>query len=461
MVADRAAPPAPELEPLVRDTLILLLVFTVALPVLRKLETGLERVMFRRRRGVRDTLVALNRELGSQLEVGALGRTLTRGLVTRVPVLHASLLAWDDHAQTFAPLARATSEAADAGPAGPAMDGALALWFRATGRTLVVEETTFHDTAHERLRPAMARLDAERVALLVPVVLGGAVGAALVVGEKLSGEIFDGQEIELLEMLAGETAIALSNASLYGSLRSRMEELRRAQETLVQSAKLAAIGELSASVAHEVNNPLMVILGNSGLLLRDAVAGSAQHARLTAIEAEANRAGKIMRDLLDFARRREPARVPLVLHDAIERALDLLGARLARAGVEVERVFDPALPTVRGDRDQLTQVFLNLVANAIDAMEGRGGLIVIQSRLGRDDAGRAVAVVTVTDAGPGIPPERIERIFEPFYTTKPEGRGTGLGLSVSQGIVRMHGGVVEVESKPGRGTTLRVSLPAG
>jgi signal transduction histidine kinase len=191
------------------------------------------------------------------------------------------------------------------------------------------------------------------------------------------------------------------------------------------------------------------------------VAGSAQHARLTAIEAEANRAGKIMRDLLDFARRREPARVPLVLHDAIERALDLLGARLARAGVEVERVFDPALPTVRGDRDQLTQVFLNLVANAIDAMEGLGGLIVIQSRLGRDDAGRAVAVVTVTDAGPGIPPERIERIFEPFYTTKPEGRGTGLGLSVSQGIVRMHGGAVEVESKVGRGTTLRVTLPAG
>ncbi|MBI2491187.1 MAG: hypothetical protein HYV94_03665 [Candidatus Rokubacteria bacterium] len=460
VVADRAVPPTSGLEPLVRDTLILLLVFTVALPLLRKLETGLERVMLRRRRGVRDALVALNRELGSQLEVGALGRTLTRGLVIRVPVLHASLLAWDERAQTFAPLARATSEAADAGPAGPAVEGALALWFRATGHTLVVEETTFHGTAHERLRPAIARLDAERVALLVPVALGDEVGAALVVGEKLSGEIFDGQEIELLEMLAGETAIALSNAGLYGSLRSRMEELRQAQETLVQSAKLAAIGELSASVAHEVNNPLMVILGNSGLLLRDAAPGSPHYARLTAIETEANRAGKIVRDLLDFARRREPARVPLMLHDAIERALDLLGAQLVRAGVEVERVFDPALPTIRGDRDQLTQVFLNLATNAMDAMQGRGGLIVIQTRRGRDEAGRPVAIVTVTDAGPGIPPERLERIFEPFYTTKPEGRGTGLGLSVSQGIVRTHGGAVEVESKVGRGTTMRVTLPA-
>ena len=457
-----AAAPAPvaELAPLARDTLILLLVFTVALPFLRKLEGGLERVMFRRRHGVRDTLLALNRELGSLLELGALGRTLTEGLVRRVPVLHASLLAWDPAAGAFAPLARAASEAAEAPAADAAVEDALGLWLRATGRTLVVEEGAFHGPAEDRLRPAIARLERARVALLVPVLLGGAVAAVLLVGEKLSGEIFDGQEIELLEMLAGETAIALSNSRLYEDLKTRMDELRRAQDSVVQSAKLAAIGELAASVAHEVNNPLMVILGQSGLLQREAPAGSTAHERLGAIVAEANRAGKIVHGLLDFARRREPVRAPLSLHEPIERALDLLGARIARAGIEVERILDPALPTILGDRDQLTQVFLNLLANAVDAMEEHGGLLLVQTQLAQDDEGRPVAAAAVADAGAGIPASHLARIFEPFYTTKPEGHGTGLGLPVSLGIVRMHGGTLEAESKPGRGTTLRVRLPA-
>ena len=452
--------PVADIEPLARDTLVLLLAFTVALPLLGKLEAGLERVMFRRRHGVRDTLVALNRELASQLELEALGRTLADGLVRRVPVLHASLHAYDAATGTFRPVAGAAAEAGDAAGAGPAIDGTLALWLRATARVLVVEETTFHGTAHQRLRPAIARLERARVALLVPVVVGGEVAAVLAVGEKLSGEIFDGHEIELLEMLAGQTAIALENAHLYGDLKVRMEDLRRAQESLVQSAKLVAIGELSASVAHEINNPLMVILGQSGLLLREAPPDSPAHARLAAIETEANRAGKIVRDLLDFARRREPARVPLSLHETIERALDLLAARIARAGVEVERIFDPALPVILGDRDQLTQVFLNVLANAIDAMEERGGLLLVQTQLTHDDEGSPVAVAAVADAGVGIPPERLERIFEPFYTTKPEGRGTGLGLPVSLGIARMHGGTLEAESKPDRGTTIRLRLPA-
>lgn len=451
--------PEADIEPILRDALILLLVFTVALPFLRALESGLERIMFRRRHGVRDTLIALNRELTAQLALGALGRTLTEGLVRRVPVLHAGLLLWDGTAAGFTPLAHSTSEASDASREGSAVTGALALWLRATGRTLVVEETTFHGTVHERLRPAIAELERQRVALLVPVLLAGEVTAILILGEKLSGEIFDGQEIELLEMLAGQTAIALKNSYLYEDLRSRMEELRHAQESLVQSAKLAAIGELSASVAHEVNNPLTVILGQSGLLLRETAPGSPAQARLAAIETEAHRAGKIVRDLLDFARRREAVRAPLSLHEPIERAVDLLAARIARAGVEVERILDPALPPILGDRDQLTQVFLNLVANAVDAMEGRGGLMLVETRTEREN-GRLFAVATVTDAGSGIPPERLARIFEPFYTTKPEGRGTGLGLPVSLGIVRGHGGTLEAESKPGRGTAMRVKLPA-
>ena len=189
-----------------------------------------------------------------------------------------------------------------------------------------------------------------------------------------------------------------------------------------------------------------------------SITDSLQHRRLSGIVTEANRAGKILRDLLDFARRREPNREPACLHLVLERALELLHAKLRGTSVDVERVFDASLPAILADRDQLTQVFLNLITNAVDAMDG-GGTLVLETGTRQDDDGRTLIMVSVSDTGPGIPQEHLARIFEPFYTTKPEGLGTGLGLSVSLGIVRMHGGAIDVESKPGRGTTMRVTLP--
>ncbi len=453
-----ASMPADGVGTLTRDAAILLLVFTVALPLLRKLEGGLERLMFRRRHGVRDALVKLIKELGSLLEISALARTLTEGLVTRVPVLSAGLYRYDAAASRFTRLARATSDSADAPATSPVLDKALALWLGMTGRTLIVEETSFRGGAYTKMRAVVAQLEAERVALVVPLFMEGEVTAVLVVGEKLSGEIFDTDEIELLEMLAGETVIALKNAGLYQDLQSRMEELQRTQESLVESAKLAAVGELAASVAHEINTPLMVILGNSNLLLRQLPSNSPASAKVSIIEMEAHRAGKIVRDLLNFARKREPKREQLSAHDVLDRAIDLLGPRLALAHVEVERVFDLSLPAIAGDRDQLTQVFLNLITNAMDAME-TGGRVVLQTGIHQGDDGRTMVSVSVSDTGHGIPPEHRARIFEPFYTTKSEGRGTGLGLSVSLGILQMHGGSIEVDSKVGHGTTMRVTVP--
>jgi signal transduction histidine kinase len=460
MVLDRpaASMPATGVGTLTRDAVILLLVFTVALPLLRRLEGGLQRLMFRRRHGVRDALVKLTKELGSLLDVGALGRTLTEGLVTRVPVLTAGLYLYDAAADRFTRHAHATSDAADSPSTSAVLDTALALWLRMTGRTLIVEETSFDGGAYARMLPAVSHLERERVALVLPLFMEGEVAAALVVGEKLSGEIFDGDEIELLETLAGETGIALKNGGLYEDLQSRMDELRRAQETLVQSAKLAAIGELAASVAHEINNPLTVILGNSGLLLQQLPSDSPAYRKVDAIEAEATRAGRIVRDLLNFARRREPKRESVALHELLDRAIELLSPKLASGHVEVERVFDQSIPPIAGDRDQLTQVFLNLMTNAADAM-GKGGRLVLQTGIDHGEDGQRMISVSVSDTGQGIPPEHLARIFEPFYTTKAEGHGTGLGLSVSLGIVQAHGGAIDMESKPGHGTTARVKLP--
>ena len=200
----------------------------------------------------------------------------------------------------------------------------------------------------------------------------GEPAAIVAVGEKLSGEAFDPEELELLEALASAAAIALRNARLYRELGTQLDELRRTQAQLVHSATLAAIGELAASVAHEINNPLTVVVGLSQLMQLTLPPDSHEAQRLSTIAAETQRAGRIVHNLLDFARRREPRREPVSLHEAIQRALDLLEVRLKRR-IEVQCVFDAELPTALGDRDQLTQVFINLV----------GGTIDVESKLGQ------------------------------------------------------------------------------
>src|SRR5207249_7565127 len=157
----------------------------------------------------------------------------------------------------------------------------------------------------------------------------------LLLGEQVSGGHFRAGDIELLEMLMGQTGIALENTRLYSSVGDQMAELTRAQQQLIQSAKLAAVGELAASVAHEINNPLMIISGNCELALRDVPPDGRANKRLQIIEAEALRAGKITRDLLNFARRREPRREPVAVDALVHRALELLGTKLARSSVEV------------------------------------------------------------------------------------------------------------------------------
>jgi signal transduction histidine kinase len=224
----------------------------------------------------------------------------------------------------------------------------------------------------------------------------------------------------------------------------------------VQSAKLAAIGELAASIAHEVNNPLTVIAGYAQLLHRRAELEPIHHT-IETIEAQATRAATIVRGMLDFTRRRPPSVQPVLLREVIERALVLVADKLRTQGIEAVKLLDESDPAVLGDRDQLTQVFINLITNAADAMSS-GGRLTVRTEVRRIQDVPYVSA-RVTDTGTGIAAEHREKIFESFFTTKPEGKGTGLGLAVTRDIVKNHEGTIEVESEPGRGTTMTVNLP--
>ena len=235
-----------------------------------------------------------------------------------------------------------------------------------------------------------------------------------------------------------------------------MTQEREMRLRLMESDRLAAVGELVAGVAHEVNNPLSSISAFAQLLLRDDDLTPEHRESIEVIRAETTRASQVVKDLLTFARRSDPRREPLDVNNVVTRTLRMRQYQLSEASVRTRQELSSNLPAVLGDSRQLQQVCLNLVSNAVHAMSTIGGG-TLTVRTGEEDDH---VVLEVSDTGPGISPAARAHIFEPFFTTKGEGEGTGLGLSVSYGIVKAHGGAIEVAQTGPEGTTFRVRLPA-
>ncbi len=254
----------------------------------------------------------------------------------------------------------------------------------------------------------------------------------------------------LLETRLLHVELARHNESLEQTVRERTQQL-------LQTEKLATMGGLLAGVAHELNNPLTIVIGQIHLL-RHAVKDSSLVQRSEKIHAAADRCVRIVRNFLALARQHTPERGEVRLNDVVDQAIELLAYELRTGGVEL--VFDRAedLPTLWADAHRLHQVLVNLVVNAEHAMRGipAGRRITLTTRF---DPEHARVHLEVSDTGPGIPPEIQARIFEPFFTTKPSGQGTGLGLSLCQGIIEEHGGTIRVVSEPGRGATFLIDLP--
>jgi two-component system, NtrC family, sensor kinase len=236
-------------------------------------------------------------------------------------------------------------------------------------------------------------------------------------------------------------------------------EYHHVQRQILQSEKLAAIGQLAAGVMHEINNPLATISACVAAIEGRLPAGpdTAQAEEyLRTIDREVDRCSRIVDGLLDFSRPKAGPRRRVSLNALVDETLFLLKHHQRFKQLNVVRALTPGLPDTTGSAEQLTQVLIALMLNALDAMEQGGQLTV---RTGRSPARGDEVVVEVEDTGVGIPPDDQSKIFEPFYTTKPPGRGTGLGLSICYGIVADHRGRIEVDSVPGRGATFRVFLP--
>src|SRR5437867_2285325 len=327
------------------------------------------------------------------------------------------------------------------------------------GRVVVTGETV-HVTnvaACAELPPAeraVVEREGIRGFVCVPLQSRGRILGVLSLARRTS-EPFSDVEIALLEAAANQISLALDNARLYSETRSQLDELKQTETRRAEGERLSTIGKLMAGLVHEINNPLTVILGQAELVMTELADSTRGRERVRIILQETSRAARLLQRVLQLGRPQPSERRPCALEDQVQWVLEAKRHELDRDGIRVVTEFSP-IPSVYVDQDQIRQVLFNLVQNAHQAMAKHPGPRVLTLRTTEAD-GRVR--VEVRDTGPGIPPELLPRVFDAFFTTKPAGEGTGLGLWMSYSIVEQHQGRLGCESRPDGGATFVVELP--
>jgi signal transduction histidine kinase len=288
---------------------------------------------------------------------------------------------------------------------------------------------------------------------------GGDLGARAVEDRRDEvGQVARGLNRMLEQVASFQAELTRRVSEATAALRVTNERLYAAQQQVGRNERLTAAGELAAAMAHNVGTPLTGVSGHLQLL-EEEVADPAVKDRLRRIQGQVDRAVAAARQFLDAARP-APLRVPVDVWPLLEDLLLLASPETQRKGIVVVPAFAEKLPTIAADPNQLQELFLGLITNAIEAME-RGGTLRVTAEMAQSEEGRPVIRVIVSDTGPGIPPDRLVTVFEPFFTTRSSSGGTGLGLAIARRITRDHGGSIHLESEPGRGTRAIVELPAG
>jgi PAS domain S-box-containing protein len=274
---------------------------------------------------------------------------------------------------------------------------------------------------------------------------------------------FSAGYIEFLTAVGNQIGVAMDNANLYENVKRAYEDLKEAQEQIIQTEKLASLGKLAATIAHEINNPLAVVLTYIRLMIKLIDRNHFSPKRLEDIsrylatmDSETSKCGEIVKSLLAFSRQSTITIESNSIEEIIDRTLILIAHDLGMKGIQLNKMIEPNLPKVKCDFKQIQQALLNLMHNGSDAMQD-GGILTVKAN--RKDGDERFLDVIIADIGCGITEEDKEKILEPFFTTKEEGKGVGLGLSVVYGIITRHNGTIEVESEPGKGSTFKISIP--
>lgn len=422
-------------------------------PLGRALEARIERLMFAERRGCYETLLALSKRMSGILNSDRLVEMLAQGVVRGVPLTHAVLMMHDAQANAF--VAHRREASLDRPPAVNPLsaESPIVHWLATEGDLLVKEEAKLDPRLVGYFQMVEAELEAIPASVLVPLRIEQKLIAILLLGEKLSGDIFDQQELEVLTLLANQAAISLENARLY-------EELKGTNIQLVQASRMKS--QFLASMSHELRTPLNSIIGFSKVLLNRTDGGltEKQEAYIRNVHTSGQHLLQLINSVLDISRieagKVEIRREAFDLLELVDECLES-SAPLARGKpLKVEKDVPLELPRVQADRTRVKQVLLNLISNGIKFTPG--GRVIVRARPEAE-----VMHVSVTDTGVGIRQADLPRLFRPFERLEnPVARqvsGTGLGLAISKKFVELHGGQMWVESRENLGSTFHFTLP--
>jgi two-component system NtrC family sensor kinase len=443
-------------------------------PLRNRLQALVDRFFDRDREGYRVAVREISEAMVSMLSLSEIAERILLALTDTMGVERAMVMLVDDDGRVLRPTAARGEWDDDAD--GVEIPADHAIWKHLWMRREDLSREDFDDEPDVESRDACRDVfDTLEVELLVPILYGVDLLGVIAIGRKMSGESLVSDDRMLLRTLANQSSIAIENAKAFDEIAKlnetlearvdeRTRELRETQAQLTQAEKMKSLGQLVAGVAHELNNPIGFVHANLQLLdefvaklINSKSEADTEKARdaieklLSRSKEGTERVKKIVQDLRTFSRMDHAELQDADLNEELERTLTLMEPRFKNT-IEVERDFGE-LPLVHCYPGQLNQVFLNLLMNACDAL-GKSGHLRVRTR-----ALPGGVKLEFRDDGPGIPEDVKSRIFDPFFTTKPVGAGTGLGLSLSHGIVERHGGRIVVDSEQGNGTTFTLELP--
>ena len=432
---------------------LVVLGYLVFSPVLRKVQNGIDRLFNWKRWDTLQELHQFTTETRNITDLNALAKSLVQ-LVRRAMDAEVVVLLYANR-NNGAPW---STEAAGSDTHIPLSFNGESRWLQRLARDdrAYLAEELFAMPEWQYV-PSLTRGPMEHLDLkvLLPLQYKDDLTGILLLGTKTSGKGYTLEEIDLLEAVALHAAATMSNARLYEELRFQLQELKETQAQLVQSGKLASVGTLAAGVAHEINNPMFVITGTTELLLSNSdryLKSPQAQEHLSVIAEMSDRIAKVVQGMLVYSRNdRTPS--PVNLNDVADGTLRLMEHKLRSGGIDVARNYQEDLPLTRAVANQLQQALMNLIINASDAMGGSGTLTLSTG------ASDNRVWLSCADTGSGISAENLDKIFDAFFTTKPVGKGTGLGLHITHRIIEDCGGEIRVDSKEGAGTTFTIYLP--
>lgn len=450
-------------------------------PLRDKVQKFIDNLFFRGKYDYQNVLKEISREMASLLKIEPIMNLILTSISKALQVTHIDLFLYDDAKMVFRRYSPKNFVRDDTANNIFTMDHSILNVLKTIARPLGKSYIEHHLSRQVEKNHIIALFNELDVSLMVPMISNTNLVGIIALGQKKSGELFVHEDMELLMTIANQSVTALDNAKSYEEIENlnqhlerkvaeRTADLRRAllekeqtQNQLIQSESLAAIGQLVAGTAHELNNPL----ASASSLLQtcmesvqdwDVAAENRDEVLNDLIFSmkELKRAGDIVRSLLDLSRQTQVYVEPVSINLALDDTLRVLYNQYKHLEIEIKKQYDDALPLVVGNFANLGQVFINVIKNAIESLAAGVGIITLSTRYKRD---ANVAVIEIGDTGTGVPDEHLQNIFKPFFTTKPVGKGTGLGLYISYEIIRRHGGDIKVRSMEGEGTTFTIELP--